>query len=58
MPNQFKNEEGASAIEYALLLACLVLVMVTALSGFGQQISQSITELMTKVQANLGGGGR
>ena len=48
-------EKGASAIEYALLIACLVLVLVTALSGFGTTISESMTNVFGKVQATFAG---
>ena len=46
-----KNSEyGASAIEYALLLACLVLVLVTGLSSFGGKISDSMKGVFEKVE--------
>jgi Flp pilus assembly pilin Flp len=51
----FHSEKGASAIEYALLIACLVLVLVTALSGFGTTISDSMTNVFKKVQASFEG---
>lgn len=48
-------ECGASAIEYALLLACLVLVLVTGLSSFGGKISDSMKGVFDKVEKQFSG---
>lgn len=48
-------ERGASAIEYALLLACLVLVLVTGLSSFGGKISDSMKGVFDKVEKQFSG---
>jgi Flp pilus assembly pilin Flp len=51
-----RNAEcGASAIEYALLLACLVLVLVTGLSSFGGKISDSMKGVFDKVEKQFSG---
>lgn len=50
------TERGASAIEYALLLACLVLVLVTGLSSFGGKISDSMKGVFDKVEKQFSGG--
>lgn len=49
-----KDEEGASAIEYALLAAFIALVIVSTLPGVGTQVKNiftKITEALTKAAA-------
>jgi pilus assembly protein Flp/PilA len=45
----FGKEEGASIIEYALLLALLAVVCVTAMSVFGNSLSNLFSTAATTI---------
>jgi Flp pilus assembly pilin Flp len=43
------DEAGASAVEYALLLGCIALLIVTSISSLGLALRNSITDSTTKM---------
>lgn len=43
----FKNESGATAIEYAILCALVAVVIIGAFSGAGEQITNIGTKVVT-----------
>ena len=40
----FKDEEGASAVEYALLVSLIAVVIITAVTNLGQSIDVKLQE--------------
>jgi pilus assembly protein Flp/PilA len=40
----FKDEEGASAVEYALLVSLIAVVIITAVTNLGQSIDTKLQE--------------
>ena len=54
-----KNEEGATAIEYALIAALIAVVIISAVSALGGQISDTfnyVTEAIGGSGDGVGGG--
>ena len=45
----FKNEEGATAIEYGLIAALIAVAAITAMQGLGNQLSNTFTTVSTKM---------
>ena len=45
----FKRSEGASGIEYAIIVALVALVIVGAVTGLGTKISTIFTNMSTKM---------
>ncbi len=45
----FKNEEGATAIEYGLIAALVAIAAISAMDLLGEEVSNTFT----KVQTNL-----
>jgi pilus assembly protein Flp/PilA len=45
----FKDEEGASAVEYAIILALVAVVII----GFGTQIGEGIKTVFGEIAAGL-----
>lgn len=43
VPQRFTGDEGASLVEYALLLALLAVVCISALTYFQKETSQSLS---------------
>jgi pilus assembly protein Flp/PilA len=50
-----KDEEGASAIEYALLAAFIALVIVGTLPGVGTQVKAIFTKITTALTTAASG---
>lgn len=50
-----KDEEGASAIEYALLAAFIALVIVGTLPGVGTQVKAILTKISDALKVAAGG---
>ncbi|ERM03712.1 Flp family type IVb pilin [Brucella intermedia] len=46
-----KNESGATAIEYGLIAALIAVVIITATTQLGTNISEKFTEIATKIGA-------
>ena len=45
----FKNEEGATAIEYGLIAALVAVAAITAMSSLGDQLNTTLTKVTTKM---------
>ncbi len=45
------NEDGPTATEYAVMLALIVIVALTAISALGQRVSAIFAELTTSLSA-------
>lgn len=52
--NFIKDESGASAVEYGLLVALIAVVIIGAVTAVGTSISGMFTKLSTKI-ATVGG---
>jgi len=44
-----KNEDGPTAVEYAVMLALIIVVCITAISALGSNASNTFTYVGTKV---------
>jgi pilus assembly protein Flp/PilA len=49
--NFFKDESGASAVEYGLLVALIAVVIITAVTTLGTNLAGKFTEVSTSVGA-------
>ena len=47
--NFLKNEDGPTAVEYAVMLALIIVVCITAISTLGSNASNTFTYVGTKV---------
>jgi len=47
----FKDESGATAIEYGLIAALIAAVLITALSNIGKNLNGTFETIATKVQS-------
>ena len=47
----FKDESGASAVEYGLLVALIAVVIIGAVTALGTNLSSKFTEVSTAVGA-------
>jgi pilus assembly protein Flp/PilA len=45
----FKNEEGATAIEYGLIAALIAVAAITAMGTLGTNLSNTFTEVSTEL---------
>ncbi len=55
MTNEFNflnDESGAAAAEYALILALIAVVIITALGALGSNISSTFSYLATQITAS------
>ncbi len=52
--NFFKDESGASAVEYGLLVALIACVIIVAVSTLGQNISAAFTSAATAIGGATG----
>lgn len=43
----FKNEKGATAIEYGLIAALIAVAAITAMQGLGSSLNQTFTNVST-----------
>ena len=48
----FKDEEGATAVEYGLILALVFLAMITGVSTFGQTTINMWDDVSNRVRGN------
>lgn len=56
----WKDEEGATAIEYALIAGLIAVVIIVALGALGDSISEMFNTIADEVEgatAGMGGGG-
>ena len=49
----WRNDDGATAIEYGLIVACVVLVMIAALSAFGSTTTGTFEYIEEKIGGAL-----
>ncbi|MCI5065443.1 Flp family type IVb pilin [bacterium] len=49
---QAKKEEGASLVEYALLVALIAVVCIVAITTLGNQVSTKFSEISSGVSSN------
>jgi len=47
-----KNEKGATAIEYGLIAALIAVAAITAMSGIGDQLSNTFTNVSNAMATN------
>ena len=47
----FKNESGATAIEYGLIVACLFLVIIASVTLVGDDVSESFNLVANQMDA-------
>lgn len=47
--NLLNNEEGATAIEYALIAALIAVVIIVGLGSLGTNLNTKFTEIGTKI---------
>jgi len=45
----FKDEEGATAVEYGLMVALIAVVVITAVALLGTNLSEKFSEVATNV---------
>ena len=45
----FKNEKGATAIEYGLIAALVAVAAITAMSSLGTQLNTTLTKVTTQM---------
>ena len=50
MQNFFKNESGATAIEYGLIAALIAVVIIGAVTSLGTNTSTKLNEVATAMQ--------
>jgi pilus assembly protein Flp/PilA len=53
----FHDEHGATAVEYGLILAMIVLAMIAALSGVASEATKMWGDVNSKSQAAVSGAG-
>ena len=46
----FRNEEGASMVEYALLVVLIAIVAITAITLTGNEVSSTFDEIGSELQ--------
>lgn len=51
----FQNEEGASAIEYAIIAGVLVVVLLAGIQAFYGSVSDAFSDIASKVGVATGG---
>lgn len=52
-----RDESGATAVEYAILLACIFLAIIGAVQAFGQNATKVFTDASAAIVGASGGGG-
>ena len=50
-----KNEQGASAVEYGLLVALIAAIIVATVAFLGQDVLQGFTDVETAIDGTAGG---
>lgn len=53
----WKDEEGATAIEYGLMVALIAAVIVAIVATLGDQINTAFTDVSTQIGQTQGDGG-
>lgn len=48
--NFLKDEEGATAVEYGVMVALIIAVCIAAIYGIGTQVSDSFTDVKGKLE--------
>jgi len=48
--NFFKEEEGATAVEYGLMVALIAVVIIVAVSTLGQTLVNIFTDVATNIE--------
>jgi pilus assembly protein Flp/PilA len=48
-PNRWKNEEGATAVEYGLLVGLIAVFLITAMSQLGDSVSNTFKKASCEV---------
>ena len=51
MINLFKSEEGATAIEYALIAALVSIIAIVAMQSVGTQVNQSFSTVASALSS-------
>jgi pilus assembly protein Flp/PilA len=54
--NFIKDEEGATAVEYAIMAGLIAAVIIAAVTILGQNVDQTFTDIAGAVPAGVGGG--
>ena len=49
LKNRFETEEGASLVEYALLVALIAIVVLIAITAVGQKVSSSFNSIQSSL---------
>ena len=49
--NFLKDEEGATAVEYGVLVAMIIAVCIVAISGIGKSIGEAFSDVDEKIVA-------
>lgn len=49
----FKNEKGATAIEYGLIAALIAVAAITAMTSLGNTLSETFGEVDSQMQAGI-----
>ena len=49
LQNRFTDEEGASLVEYALLVALIAIVALVAITAVGTSVSENFSEIATNL---------
>jgi len=52
MKKIFKNEDGATAIEYGLIAALIAVAAITAMTSLGTNLSGTFNKVSTSVQTS------
>jgi pilus assembly protein Flp/PilA len=55
--NFIKDEEGATAVEYAIMAGLIAAVIIAAVTILGQNVDQTFTDIAGAVPAPAGVGG-
>jgi pilus assembly protein Flp/PilA len=55
--NFFKEEDGASMVEYGLLVALIAVVCIVAIGFVGTNLNTVFTNVAAELQGAVGGGG-
>ncbi|MCK9542521.1 MAG: Flp family type IVb pilin [Novosphingobium sp.] len=50
--NFYRNEEGATAIEYGLIAALIAIAAIAAMQSLGSQLNTTFTTVSDKLEAN------
>ncbi|MFU2210751.1 Flp family type IVb pilin [Solidesulfovibrio sp. C21] len=50
--NFVRDEEGATAVEYGLMVALIAAVIVGVVTTLGQQLSTTFTDITTKISGS------